>query len=108
MDPRGLEGWLANQLMLRKLGLFPIRGDVSVLRLAWIEERPITTIEATDAPPAPARAPPPPPPVLASLPAIPDLPDDISAQAQTLMDAADSGVPFCEECAKAAAARANA
>jgi hypothetical protein len=37
---------------------------------------------------------------------LPDLPDYVSAQAQTLIDAATEGVPFCEECARAAAAAA--
>ncbi len=52
------------------------------------------------APPTPRRAPPPPPP-----PVRPDSPTfpprhDAAAQAGALVEAAQSGVPFCEECEK--------
>jgi hypothetical protein len=101
----GLEPWLVNQLMLRRLGLFPVHGDVGVLRLAWIEHSTVTRLEPSPPPP------PPPPPAVAQIiqtiaSTMPDLPAEVSAQAQTMLDAAVDGVPFCEECAKAAAAAA--
>ena len=53
---------------------------------------------------APAPMAPPPPP---AAPPPPDAPPDLdnAAQAATLREAARTGVPFCEECAKAARAR---
>jgi hypothetical protein len=39
---------------------------------------------------------------------LPDPPDGVSPQAQTLIDAAQNGAPFCEECARQAAAMADA
>ena len=55
----------------------------------------------TPLPPKPRRAPSPPP-----IPEEPAMPEEIAlAQAATLKTAAESGVPFCEECARAAANR---
>ena len=102
-----LEGWIAEKLMARLLGFFPVNGDAGVLRLSWIAHNILVAIE----PPAPPPPPPPPPAapiVLSSQSTLPDLPAEISAQAQTMMDAAAAGVPFCEECARAAAALAAA
>lgn len=60
------------------------------------------------APPAPRMAaaprPPPPPPPAPPADAAPEI--DAAAQAATLREAARSGVPFCEECERARAARA--
>jgi hypothetical protein len=39
---------------------------------------------------------------------LPDPPDSVSPQAQTLIDAAQNGTPFCAECARRAATMANA
>jgi hypothetical protein len=97
--------WLAAQLVSRRLGLFPLPGIAGGLRIAWIDRQAPTR---ADPPPAaaPPPAPPPPPPVQTAANPLPDLPDYVSAQAQTLIDAATEGVPFCEECARAAAAAA--
>ncbi|MSO99511.1 MAG: hypothetical protein EXR07_00445 [Acetobacteraceae bacterium] len=97
-----LAAWLASLLLRRELGLFPANGDKGGLRLAWIDHQGTSTITV---PPEP---PPPPPSVVAQIiqaveNALADLPADISAQAQTLIDAAEAGVAFCEECARAAA-----
>jgi hypothetical protein len=106
-DASGLEARLANQLMLRRLGLFPVHGDTGVLRIAWIEHSRLSSAEA------PATPAPRPRPIVAQimhpmLSTMPDLPDEMSAQARTIKQASVHGVPFCEECARAAAARASA
>lgn len=81
------------------------------LRVCGGRRRPLMRLAAQVAPPpaapaasssAPRRAPPPPPPPAAP-PAV-----DAAATAQALRAASENGVPFCEECARAAAARAAA
>jgi hypothetical protein len=85
--------WLGRQLMVH-----------AQLLIGWIAHTvPTKVTPASDAPP-------PPPPSLSLVAqivqtvenALPELPADISAQAQTLLDASKDGIPFCEECAKAA------
>jgi len=69
-----------------------------------------TVSQAPPPPPPPAPAPPRAAPVAA--PSAPegtfDVNLDVAAMVQTLTDAASAGVPFCEECAKAAAAEVAA
>jgi hypothetical protein len=106
----GIQSWLMTQLLNRRLGLFPLLGDIDVLRIAWIEHVPLSTVEAAAAPapppPAPSPAPPPAPsptPHYASgsgsLVGDGNPPDDSSAQEQALQDASNGGAPFCAECA---------
>jgi hypothetical protein len=99
---------LAGLLLTRQLALLPSSGSRQMLRLVWAEHA------APPAPPAPppppssqAAAPssPPPPPPQSTLPVAPA---DVSSQAQALIDAAQDGTPFCEECARRAAAEAAA
>ena len=98
-----LVNWVATLFMTHKLGLFPIGSDLGCLRFAWISHQAMTKTQIAAPPPAPAASPV--PQIVQSVAStLPDLPAEISAQAQTLIDAAQSGVPFCEECAKAAAA----
>jgi hypothetical protein len=101
-DPEALVTLLADLLARRELALIQMGADERQLRIVWVSRQPPSAVT----PPAP----PPPPPIFAAVTqiiqaaenALPDLPAEISAQAQTLMDAATDGVPFCEECAKAA------
>ncbi len=74
------------------------------LQLQWLEHNgPLIGVAA--APPAPAAAPAAAPPSEAPPASVlPDPPAEVSPQAQTLIDAAQDGTPFCEECARAAAA----
>jgi hypothetical protein len=44
-----------------------------------------------------------PPPSAAPMSVLPDPPAVLSPQAQTLIEAAQNGTPFCEECARRAA-----
>jgi hypothetical protein len=102
--------WLGRQLMVHALAIFPQASqregphgaDVQQLLIGWIAHTvPTKVTPASDAPP---------PSSLSSVAqivqavenALPELPADISAQAQTLLDASKDGIPFCEECAKAA------
>ena len=105
-DEASLLTWLADQLMFRRLGLFPDHDDLAELRLVWIRHSVLTTVvAAAAAPPPPAAA----SQIVQSAPStMPDLPDEVSPQAQTMIDAAADGAPFCEECARAAAAAADA
>ena len=94
--------WLALGLATRRLALVVLGEDTGALRLVRVEHRLPTRREAEEAalpagPPALDRI------VQAVRTTLPSLPADISAQAQTLLDAARNGVPFCEECARAAA-----
>jgi hypothetical protein len=108
-DESGFQTWLANQLMIRRLGLFPVNGDISSLRLCWITEPTLARIEPATAPAAPPQAQAMARIIQTMLSTMPDLPAELTPQAQTLIKAAADGTPFCEECAKAAAAaRVNA
>ena len=82
---------------MRQLAGLHDNGIFLVLRL-----RPETRTESAVAPPP--RPPAPRPPVLSAPPAIPE-PMMPIAQAAVLRDAAATGVPFCEECARAAEER---
>lgn len=99
-------------LAQRILAAVPHDPSPHTLRLAWMERLPPSMVASsapTSAGPS-QRTPPPPPPSMPVAPAstLPDAPDDVSPQAQTLIDAARDGVPFCEECARAALASADA
>lgn len=94
---------LARALMDRGMALVPMGDSLEKLRLVRVRHNiPAKSEEGPASLPAlPAN------PVarLAQMAqaALPELPADLSAQARTLLDAAKNGVPFCEECAKAAA-----
>ena len=97
--------WLAERLMKRKLALLPFAEGahqirIGKLRLVRIRHRVPTALKPDTSPPPPPSAP---AIVQPMRTALPEAPPDISAQAQTLMDAARNGIPFCEECARAAA-----
>ena len=96
-------------LAIRHLGLIPHDASRRVLRLVWLEHEMLVAPLPTSPAASPQSAPPPPPPPTAA-PAntLPDAPADVSPQAQALIDAAQDGVPFCEECARRAAAMADA
>lgn len=98
---------LAGLLMMRQLALLPSNGSRQTLRLMWAEHAvpPAAPVAAAVSPPA-SPPPPPPPPSDAPQSTLPDAPDDLSPQAQALIDAAQDGTPFCEECARRAAAEA--
>jgi hypothetical protein len=117
-DQPGLVGRVAPLLWLRYLILQPAGLSQRRFRLLWADRSaPVTTI--ADA----AAAPDPPQHRQGVAPAasrrvtaaasradslLPDPPDSITPQAQTLIDAARNGTPFCEECARRAAAMADA
>ncbi len=99
--------WLAERMMKRKLALLPFAEGahqirIGKLRLVRIRHRVPTALKPDTSPPPP---PLPPAPVIVqpTRTALPEAPPDVSPQARTLMDAARNGVPFCEECARAAA-----
>jgi hypothetical protein len=85
----------------RLSGLYP-QGDLLLVRLRRRE----TVRAGSQAPqidtPRPSRQPAPAPPPIEEPPMAADIAAD---QAQALRNAAESGVPFCEECERAAAAR---
>jgi hypothetical protein len=95
--------WL---LAIRSLALIPRDLSRRRLRLVWIEHQ-IAYAPATIAPapsPAPAPAPAPSPaPSNSPVSVLADAPEVVSPQAQALIDAANNGLPFCEECARRAA-----
>jgi hypothetical protein len=112
-DAGGLTAWLGKQLINRRLGCFPRAGDRGVLRLVWIRLGVIASLEAAAASPPPPPRPPasssppaaaPSPPAAAPAADAGDAGDDTSDQEQALIAAAQSGAPFCEECARQAAA----
>ena len=102
-----LIGRVSAFLTARDLGLIPNDLPRRVLRLVWLEHK-IAVASGASAPPPPSPSPPPPTPPPAPASKLADAPDDISPQAQTLIDAAETGAPFCEECARRAAELANA
>jgi hypothetical protein len=100
--------WL---LATRRLALIPRDLSRRRLRLVWLEHQmaiaPAVTAPAPSPSPSPSPAPAPAP---SNAPAsvLPAAPDDLSPQAQALIDAADKGAPFCEECARLAAEQSDA
>jgi hypothetical protein len=96
-------------LAMRHLALLPDNAARRVLRLVWLEHQ-MLVVPQPASPASSPQSPPPPPPPPAAAPAntLPDAPADVSAQAQALIDAAQDGAPFCEECARRAAEMANA
>ncbi len=91
-------------LAIRVLVLLPVDLSRRRLRVAWLEHR-VPSVAATDSAgsPAPMRAASSPPPQPAGpMSVLPDPPTELSPQAQTLIEAAKNGTPFCEECARAA------
>ena len=87
------------------------RGELLVLHEEVVppEERATPASPMGEDAPAPRPAPRPAMPAMPALaPAPAPEPVDVAAQIQTLIAAARDGVPFCEECAKAARARQQA
>lgn len=95
-------------LVRRLLVLSPANLARQQFRLVWLQHAPVR--------PVPADAPVVAPLALPSLTdliediasTIPDAPPDLSAQALALIDASKNGLPFCEECMKAAKGLLNA
>ena len=100
---------LAGLLLARQLALLPRGASRHMLRLVWAEHAvPPAAPTAAPPPPPPPSSTAPPPPSDAPQSTLPPPPADVSPQAQALIDAAQDGVPFCEECARRAAEQANA
>jgi hypothetical protein len=95
-------------LAMRHLALIPHDPSRRVLRLVWLEHEMLIAPQPVAPASAPQSPPPPPPPPPGPVNALPDAPADVSPQAQALIDAAQDGAPFCEECARRAAELANA
>ena len=89
-------------LAQRSLVLQPRDLSRKQLRLAWLEHR-VPTIVVVDAPRSVALVRDVPPLPTGPMSVLPDPPDELSPQAQTLIKAAKTGMPFCEECARLAA-----
>jgi hypothetical protein len=72
-DPDALASFLASQVTVRRLGLFPVGADLNVLRLAWIDNNTATPADVPPPPPPPPRPRPvpPPPPVPPPAPPVP-------------------------------------
>lgn len=105
-DRAGMLGRVLPLLQKQQLILQPDGESGRHFRLRWADP-PALVVAQPEAAPAPA---PPPPRRLPIAPRaappvsrLPDPPAFLSPQAQTLIDAAKSGVPFCEECARHAA-----
>jgi hypothetical protein len=95
--------FVASLLSARQLGLIPVDGTANVLRIAWLmRQGPTKGLP----PPDPAEAPAAPTSQTSQTApsTLPEPPAVITPQAQALIDAAKDGTPFCEECARAAAA----
>jgi hypothetical protein len=74
------------------------------LRLAWLEHQvPSVPAVESSAPSRAGGAPPAPPLPTGPVSVLPDPPTELTPQAQTLIEAAQNGTPFCEECARRAA-----
>jgi hypothetical protein len=94
---------VASLLQSGVLALRPQSPDLSSWRIAWPLKRTtgaVTPVSLPPARPAPALPPPAPKGPASSLP---DPSDVSSPQAQSLLQAAQDGTPFCEECARLAA-----
>lgn len=95
---------IASLLVSRYLILKPIEFFPRRYRLLWIEDYgtfPLTTASPAEHVPRAARRPPTPGSRSTVTSTLPDPPEGITPQAQALIDAAQHGVPFCEECTKA-------
>jgi hypothetical protein len=91
-------------LTRRYLGLLPRDPSWQRLRIAWLERRtPVVAAAASTASSASARTAPSPAPPRGPMSVLPDPAQVESPQAQTLIEAAKNGTPFCEECARRAA-----
>ena len=112
--PNGVPAWDANDparvliplLLSQRLVLVRAK-PTSRFHLYWMEYHGVAVTAASapaPPPPKPRSAPPPPPANHAAKSTLPKPPATLSPQAQTLKDAAKNGTPFCEECARAAAA----
>jgi hypothetical protein len=102
---------IGSLLGARRLILKPIESYQRRYRLMWIEQHGNFPVATAPAPERAVRASPrrrPPSPRAAVASTLPDPPDVFTPQAQALIDAAQEGVPFCEECAKATMAAAGA
>jgi hypothetical protein len=96
--------WL---LATRRLALIPRDLSRRRLRLIWLEHQMAIAPVATAPAPSPSHAPAPAPaPSDPPASVLPDAPDDLSPQAEALIEAAEQGAPFCEECARLAAEKA--
>ena len=115
--PNGVPPWDANDparvliplLRSQRLALVHAK-PTSRFHLCWMEYHGVAVTVApapAPPPPKPQSALPPPPANHAPKSTLPNPPATLSPQALTLKDAAKNGTPFCEECARAAAA-ANA
>jgi hypothetical protein len=96
----------ASRLLARRaLALLPHDLSRRRLRVAWLEHglpsAPTAGSSVSLAPSPVAAAPP--PPSAGPMSVLPDPPAVLSPQAQTLIEAAKNGTPFCEECARRAA-----
>ncbi len=101
----GRAAWL---LATRNLALIPRDFSRRRLRLVWVDHQ-IAYAPAPSSPaPSPSPASPAPAPSSAPASVLPDDPGDLSPQAEALIEAAEDGAPFCEECARRAAELANA
>ena len=98
---------IAGLLAMRLLALVPYDPARRRLRLVWADHKPAPAPAASSPAPAPQRSTSAPAPS-SNAPAsvLPDDPDELSPQAQALIEAAEQGVPFCEECARLAAEQA--
>jgi hypothetical protein len=93
-------------LVAKRLGLRPRHQMRHRLWLVWLERR-LPGVAVVAEAPSVARAAPL-PSVAAPMSSLPDPPDELSPQAQALIEAAQRGAPFCEECARRAAEVAGA
>ena len=109
-DPVRVLDDTAELLVNGDLALLPSAFAPGRLRLVWVERWDIRIAPPAPPPPDPAAAPSSPSPAAVAPPVpgdsgplsqLPDLPDDLSPQALALQEAAQFGIPFCQECAKA-------
>jgi hypothetical protein len=98
---------IAGLLAMRLLALVLCDPARRRLRLVWVEHNRAVAPLASSPAQSPQRSTPAPAPS-SNAPAsvLPDESDQLSPQAQALIDAAKKGVPFCEECARLAAEQA--
>jgi hypothetical protein len=91
-------------LTRRCLALLPRDLSRRRLRLAWLEHQvPSVPVAKPSAPSRAGAAPPAPPLPTGPVSVLPDAPTELTPQVQTLIEAAQNGAPFCEECARRAA-----
>jgi hypothetical protein len=106
-DSSALATRIAGLLAMRHLALVPCDPARQRLRLVWIEYQVVIAPQASSPAQSPQRSTPAPAPS-SNAPAsvLPNGSDPVSPQAQALIEAAEQGVPFCEECARIAAQQA--